>query len=56
MKRVTPAEPFDPKPDAARSAILLDGFEHVLGARGVKAAGGRQQGRQEKLVAAQARD
>src|SRR6185312_8747309 len=52
VERVTAAYPPHSHPYTSCDSVFLNGFHHVLGAGGVKAAGRRQERRDKTLIAA----
>ena len=55
-KRMTPQQAADAHANPASRAVPAHRFQHVLGARGMKPAGGGQQRRKEPFVEAQSCD
>ena len=43
VKRMAAAQPFQTEPDTLRGPVDFDGFPHVIRARRIVSAGGRQQ-------------
>ena len=52
MERMTAAYPPHSHPYPSWNSIFFNGFHHVFGAGGIKAAGGRQERRDKLLIAA----
>ena len=55
-QRMAAREPPDAEPNPLGRAVHLDGFAHVIGARGIETTGAPEERRKKYLIASQQRE